>query len=381
MEEQMPVEDPWKPFREVLSSPWEYARAWKEKTGRKVIGHLLPDVPEEIIHAAGALPIAIGGAGVQVSHAQAHIPGYTCSHAMGALDLGLRGDLAVLDGMVIPYVCDTTRNLFHIWNHCFPDMANEFLRLPKRLDYSGAREYLKAEFRRFADAMAKITGRKVGAEELAASITLYNKSRALLREAYQRQHSQPSLWTSERVELLLASALRAPREEHLKWMESLPWDEGSTDSQERVPIYVRGKVWDPPGVMGLLDKLGLLVVEDEIVTGFRSIAKDADLNGDPIEALVNRHFATIPYAGYHLEPSQIVQGFLARVQEAGAKGVVFLNPKFCEAAGFDTPDFQKALEKADIPSLILETSSRGGSLEQVRLRLEAFREMIADEAF
>ncbi len=377
----MNAENPWRPFREVLASPWQYAHDWKLKTGCKVIGHLLPDVPEEILHAAGALPVAIGGAGVQVSHAQAHIPGYTCSHAMGALDLGLRGDLAVLDGMVIPYVCDTTRNLFHIWDHCFPDMANEFLRLPKRLDYSGAREYLKAEFRRFADAAARITGRKVGPDELAASITLYNKSRSLLREAYQRQRLQPSLWTSERVELLLASALRASREEHLKWMESLPWDQGSTDDQERVPVYVRGKVWDPPGIMGIFDKLGLLVVEDEMVTGFRSIAKDAEPNGDPIEALVNRHFATVPYAGYHLEPSQIVQGFLERVQGSSARGVVFLNPKFCEAAGFDTPDFQKALEKINMPSLILETSSRGVSLEQIRLRLEAFQEMIAGEVF
>jgi benzoyl-CoA reductase subunit C len=163
-------------------------------------------------------------------------------------------------------------------------------------------------------------------------------------------------------------------------MGCLPWDEGSTDGQERVPIYVRGKVWDPPGITNLLDNLGLLVVEDEMVTGFRSIAKDADLNGDPIEALVNRHFAMIPYAGYHLKPSQIVQAFLKRVQKSAAKGVVFLNPKFCEAAAFDTPDFEKALEQANIPSLVLETSSRGGSLEQVRLRLEAFREMVADEA-
>jgi benzoyl-CoA reductase subunit C len=381
MEEQMTAEDPWRPFGEVLASPWERADAWKQKTGRKVIGHLLPDVPEEILHAAGALPVAIGGAGVQISYAQAHIPGYTCSHAMGALDLGLRGDLAVLDGMVIPYVCDTTRNLYHIWNHCFPDMANEFLRLPKRLDYSGAKEYLKAEFIRFKDAIAKITGRRVGHSELSASITLYNQSRTALREAYQRQRSQPSIWTSERVGVLLASALRAPREEHLKWMESLPWDEGAMDSQERVPVYVRGKVWDPPGVLDLLDKLGLLVVEDEMVTGLRSIAKDAEVNGDPIEALVNRHFASIPYAGYHLEPEQIVEDFLKRVRGSEARGVVFLNPKFCEAAGFDTPDFQKALGQANIPSLVLETSSRGGSLEQVRLRLEAFREMISDEAF
>lgn len=377
----MNAEDPWRPFKEVLASPWEQALAWKSQTGGKVVGHLLPDVPEEILHAAGALPVAIEGAGVQISHAQAHIPGYTCSHAMGALDMGLRGNLSVLDGMVIPYVCDTTRNLFHIWNHCFPDLPNEFLRIPKRLDYPEARRYLKSEFLRLMDAMGKITGRNIGSEDLAASITLYNKSRAALREAYHRQHVLPSVWTSERVGILLASALRAPRQEHLAWMESLPWDEQQTDSCERIPIYVRGKVWDPPGIFGILDQLGLLVVEDEMVTGFRAIAKDAEVNGDPVDALVNRHFATVPYAGYHLSPSQAVQGFQDRVHSSGARGVLFLNPKFCEAAGFDTPDFQKALEQAGTPSLVLETSSRGVSLEQIRLRLEAFREMIADEVF
>jgi len=258
-------------------------------------------------------------------------------------------------------------------------MANEFLRLPKRMDYSGAREYLKSEFLRFSNSLAKVTGRKVGVEELAESITLYNKSRLKLREAYQRQRLQPSLWTSDRVELLLASALRAPREEHLTWMESLPWDEGPMDVQERVPVYVRGKVWDPPGILDLFDRLGLLVVEDEMVTGFRSIAIDAQVNGDPVEALVNRHFSTVPYAGYYLAPPLTVQGFLGRVRASGAKGVIFLNPKFCEAASFDTPDFQQALVKASIPSLVLETSSRGVSLEQIRLRLEAFQEMIAGE--
>jgi len=75
----------------------------------------------------------------------------------------------------------------------------------------------------------------------------------------------------------------------------------------------------------------------------------------------------------------MVEGFLKRVRTSRAKGVIFLNPKFCEAAAFDTPDFQKALQAANIPSLILETSARGISLGQVRLRLEAFREMLSGD--
>ncbi len=172
----------------------------------------------------------------------------------------------------------------------------------------------------------------------------------------------------------------APREEHLAWMDALPWDEKTSDDPvDRIPIYVRGKVGDPPGILDLLDSLGMTVVRDEIVTGFRGIEFDAGPGGDPLDALVARHFSMVPYAGYHLEPDQAVAGFLERVRSSRAQGVIFLNPKFCEAAAFDTPDFQKALNEAQIPSLILETSARGASADQVRLRLEAFREMIAGD--
>ncbi len=376
----MNSEGPWKPFREVLQAPFEAARKWKERTSGKVIGHLLPDVPEEIIHAAGALPVAIEGASVSVSHSQAHIPGYTCAHAMGALELGLRGDLELLDGMVIPYVCDTTRNLFHIWNHCVPGISNEFLRLPKRLEYPEARSYLEAEFTRFMQAMERIGGVSAGQERLEASVSLYNKSRARLREAYERHRRQPSLWSAERVNLLIGSALRAPREDHLAWMEALPWDDNSSDDlSQKFPLYVRGKVWDPRSVLEILDSLDFIVTRDEIVTGFRGIAHDAELNGDPVKALVERHLASVPYAGYHVNPAQVVEGFVDRVRESGACAVLFLNPKFCEAAAFDLPDLQKALKSLEIPSLVLETSARGVPMEQIRLRLEAFREMISGE--
>lgn len=371
--------DAWKPFRDSVEAPWQRALAWKENTGRPVIGHLLPDVPEEIIHAAGALPMAVEGAGVQGTQAQAHIPGYTCSHAMGAVELGMRHDLDVLDGMIIPYVCDTTRNLYHIWNHCFPHKASEFLRLPKRIDYPGAAEYLKAEYTRLLEFLSRISEKPAGPRQLADSLNLYNRSRSELRRAYQMQKEQPTVWTSDKVQCVFRSAMYVPREDHLKWMEGLPWDEKVHDTRQRVPVYVRGKVWDPPGVLDMFDTMGLLVVGDEMVTGYRGVAVDAIPDGDPIEALVRRHLSMTPYAGYHQQPAKMVSSFLDRVQSSGARGVIFLNPKFCEAAGFDTPDFQTALYEAEIPSLILETSSRGVALEQIRVRLEAFHEMIAGE--
>lgn len=377
----MTLQDPWLPFGTAMEAPLEHAREWKKSTGGKVVGHLLPDVPEEIIHAAGGLPIAVEGAGTQISRALAHMPGYTCSHAMGALEMGLSGNLDVLDAMVIPYVCDTTRNLFHIWDRCFPQMANEFLRLPKRLHHPAAKIYLRAEFERLLNFVSGITGVTAGIDDLSRSCALYNRSRQLLREAYRMKNFAPAVWTHARLGLLFSSALRTPRKDHITWMEALPWDTAPDGSDRRIPIYVRGKVWDPPSILGLFDELGLVVVQDEIVTGFRAVAQDVATDDDPFQGLVDRHMALCPYPGYHLEPKRIVESLLDRVRESGAAGVVFLNPKFCEAAGFDTPDLLNSLKSNSIPSLVLETSSRGIAPAQIRLRLEAFRELMADELF
>ncbi len=373
---------PWSPFQEVMADPLQWARSWKESTGGKVIGHLLPDVPEEIIHAAGALPLALEGAGIAISQAQAALPGYTCSHAMGLLEMGLKGELDFLDGLIIPYVCDTTRNLYHTWSHRFPDRAHEFLRLPKRLDHPGARDYLRAEFERLCSSLGLMTGHMPTPEDLRLSLQLYEQSRAQLKRAYRLHRERPSIWSAERLWLLTSSAMRAPRQEHLCWMQALPWDiEPAAKPNGRVPIYVRGKVWDPPGILEMLDRLGLLIAGDEMVSGFRSIAGELEAPKEPLEALVSRHVSLPLYPGYHKEPARVVQDFLARVKVSSARGVLFLNPKFCEAAGFDLPDLQKALENNGIPSLVLETSARGVSLAQIQVRLEAFREMMTQELF
>ena len=376
--------DLWKPFQEVTEDPVEWVRKWKSETNGIVVGHLLPDAPEEIIHASGALPFAVAGAGVTGNRAAAHIPAYTCAHAMGALEAGLNGSLDFLDGMVIPYVCDTTRNLFHVWSRCFPDKFNEFLRIPKRIGDPGAKIYLRAEFERFWISVTGLTGKTCDEDALKAGIDLYNRSRGCLREAYRLHRKNPSVWTMERVRLLTESAMRVPRDLHLQWMEALPWDaSGNPDekTEEKIPIYVKGKVWDPPEITALLDESGFTVVSDEIVTGFRSAAENAPYDEAPLDSLVTRHMNLAPYPGYHMEPKEIVDGFVDRVKRSGARGVLFLNPKFCEAAGFDTPDMEAALKEAGIPDLVLETSARGAPLGQIRVRLEAFGEILSREDF
>jgi benzoyl-CoA reductase/2-hydroxyglutaryl-CoA dehydratase subunit BcrC/BadD/HgdB len=351
------------------------------RSGIDVIGHVLPDVPEEIIHSCGALSFGIQGAGAAGSRAGAVFPAFTCNHAAGALELGMSGALSFMKGIVIPYVCDTTRNLGHLWPRLVPGPKAEFLRLPKRLDFPDVKEYLRAEFTRIAAALGRTTGRPPTDEGLHDAIRLFNKTRRLLRLAYDKHGKHSDSWTMTRLHRLLCASTALPRQDLLDKLERLPFEEtpATAETRTRKQLYLKGKVWDPPYLASILDELDFVLVGDELVTGLRSIAVDASEEGDPIEALVDRHLALTTYPGFHVDARDAVRAFRDRVASTGAKAVLFVNPKFCEAAAFDTPDFRSALEKDGIPSLVLETSAGGVSPAQIRVRLEAFREMISDE--
>ena len=46
-------------FKDMLRNRHEYAKTWKERTGRKVLGYFETYFPEELAYAAGMLPVRI----------------------------------------------------------------------------------------------------------------------------------------------------------------------------------------------------------------------------------------------------------------------------------------------------------------------------------
>ena len=91
------------------------ARAWKEHTGGKVVGLFCCSVPEELIHAAGMLPVRLLGEHEDTSEADVHFPVNVCPYPKACFDQALKGRYDYLDGMVVPNVCDMVRAMFGFW--------------------------------------------------------------------------------------------------------------------------------------------------------------------------------------------------------------------------------------------------------------------------
>jgi len=73
-----------------------------KRQGGKVFGWLCTYVPEEIIHAAGILPVRVTGYSqeMELEDGNAYMYINNCSYSRSCLQMGLRGEYEFLDGMV-----------------------------------------------------------------------------------------------------------------------------------------------------------------------------------------------------------------------------------------------------------------------------------------
>jgi bcr-type benzoyl-CoA reductase subunit C len=365
-------------FARVTHKVYAKLGEYKKKEKKKAIGFFLTDLPEEIIHAAGMLPIAILGNKDNISLADAYLQTFACSLVRSTLESKLNHTLDTLDGMVIPHICDTTQCLASIWRITFPNEYFDDLVFPKRRDQESARAYLINELKRFKHGLEDYFQLKITEQNLWKSIQIYNQNRQLLRELYALKRTYPQALHEQEFFTIIKASMLMPKEEHNRLLSELMEDlkKRQVRPEKRIKLVVSGMVPEPSQALGLIDELGGTIVDDDFCIGSRYFAEDIHINHDPIEAIADRHLRRTPFSGYHIIGEEMGDSLLERVEHTGAQGVIFWHLKFCEVYNFDYPDQKKRLEEKNIPHLLLETELQMTSLEQLRTRLQAFMEML-----
>jgi len=396
-------------FTEAQESPYTN---WPDRyPDHRAMGYFCTYVPEELIHAAGFVPVRIRSGGETPSRADAHLQSYTCALCRSALDQALRGDLDFLQGVVFPHTCDTLQALTDIWRMSFPDPYVETIVQPVTLSSPSTRPYLIAELQRFRRSLEELIGQEISDQALSASIELYNEKRRLLARLYDLRDrlSAPELFAAtdagfvmppEDYNPLLGELVELLAEQKLNVPPSLPGrGRGRVDPQEPRPpgLILVGAVLDDPAILTIVEELEARIVGDDLCTGSRYFAQPAETDGDPIAALADRYLKRLPCpAKYHPE-NERDEHLIRLVNETQADGVVFVLLKFCDPHAFDyamisplsfppppvPPNFGGAGGRdegggATVPHLRLEME-HAPALDQWRTRLQAFLEMIKQE--
>lgn len=368
-----------------MSDPASVIRDDAVREPVKIIGHLMADVPEELVHAAGAHPFGIVlYDGTDLNRADAHLQTWACSPVRCAFGMALTGKLDFLDGLIVPVICDTTRTVYTLWKKVRPFNFTEAFLLPRQLYRPSARNYLLGEMGRLKARLEQFTDRRITARDLYRSIRLYNRNRALLRCLYDFHVRHPEVLGNRSVYDVIRASFLIPKEVHsdlvARLISALEQEAAGLKKKKekpRVRVFVSGKLGEPPVLMDVLDQAGAVCVGDDLCTGSRYIAGDAAENGDPYVALADRQLDRLP-AAFFANKQDRRDFMIKKVRETKANGVIFLHLKFCEPENYDYPYLEESLRAAGIPALRLETEVGNVSLGQIRTRVGAFVEMLEE---
>ena len=347
---------------------------------RKVIGFFCPYVPEELLHAAGALPFRLMGTPTEISLVSAHLPTYCCHLVKSSLENLLRGELDFLYGVIFSHTCDSMQGLSDIWAHQGRNPIHFNLMIPTHLDSEYSRSYLKAEMERFKDFLESHLG-SITPSNLKDSIQLFNRIREKLKEIYNRRRDGVIQLPGNYFAQIIRAGYWMNRARYLELLEELldALPETIRDSKYLVPIYLSGNMVHSPSYLSLFEEAGAKVVQDDLCSGTRFLRLRVPENIDPMDGLIDRYLTSFICPTKHKGPHAHIEALLNGVQESGAKGVIFLLYKYCETHFFDYPHLKQSLELKGIPTLLLEVEDPSYSIGQLKVRIQAFVEMLTSD--
>jgi benzoyl-CoA reductase subunit C len=371
-----PLDEALAACRDLVEDPTcPTVKRWRD-AGGKVVGHFQVYFPEEIVHAAGMLPVKLRGAPVEPTRADSHFGSYLCSILKTSLELVLNGTLE-LDMFVSPPICDAARNLAAIWGRNY-DYPCQILYLPQNPNSAYSATYLRDEYDRLQRTVEEVAGGETRADDLRRSIEVFNDNRRLLRELYDLKREKPWLVTADEAYCLVSVGGLIPRDEHNDLLRTVlgQLEERDAKPQDRIRVVFEGGFCEQPP-LDLIRMLGrtCYVVDDDFLIGLRWIVEDVPTDGDALLNIAESYLHRSSYSPVQHDNRKPKEKMLVeRVEGARADAVIVAAAKMCEPGLEEQVAYTHALDEKGIPYFVSEFEENMVSFEHLELQVETFLE-------
>lgn len=358
-------------------------KAWRARTGGRVVGCLPTYSPKELIHAAGLLPVHLRGGGdqLEIIRGDAYFQSYICQMPRGIIELALSHRLDDFDGFVFPAICDVIRNLSGIWQLLFPDKLARYLDIPQNFDVEVGGAFYAEELGRLLADLEKLAGHPVTDEALRASIAAYNANRRSVEALMTLRADKPWLVPADEAYLIIRAGDVLPVEEHTamvdRYVALVPQLDRPVRDHSRVVVSGAFCEQPPLGLIKTLERAGCYIVWDDMTIHCRFIHGDVSTDGDPKLALARAFIerAVESASVYSCRGSKGAE-LCRTVKTSGAQGVTFAAPSFCDPALLDQPMLQAALDQQKIPWTAFKYAENLGQFQVIREQAGTFSDSI-----
>jgi len=346
--------------------------------GKKVIGCFPPYTPEELVHAAGMIPLGLWGGNKEPVLAKSYLPPFACPIMQADMEFGLTGAYKGLSAVIIPTLCDTLRCMTQNWRFGMKSIPMIPIVYPQNRKSPASIEYLIDEYETIAAVMATITGQMITEKALCEAIEIYNEHNATMNNFSKVANEHLDIITPTIRHIVMKSAFFFEKAEHTTVVKEIIYE------LQKLPVYkftgkkviLTGITCEPNELLKIFEDNSIAVVGDDLAQESRQYRTDAPSKGGAMKRLALQWNARHGCSLVHEEGKPRGSMLLKMCQDTSATGVVNCLMKFCDPEEYDQPYFEVDLKNGGIPTLTIEINQHTASLEQISTRIESFAEMI-----
>ena len=362
-------------FKALVENRHEYARAWKKKTGGKVLAWFEPYFPEEVAYAAGVLPIR-----ALAKHEPDDVSDkwiYACCYPVrDIVNQFLKGRYDYVDGLVNVEGCQWMYNAFEVASNNAPDLFSEYLFVPDHTDAPTSKHVVRSELNVFKTKMEEFSGNKITDADLDKAIEIYNKNRLLLKQISElRRQERPLIHGAEMMNIVLAAQVMDKAEMNEILEKFIPELENRTPGKDRIRLMLIGSETFDTQLEELVEALGGDIVVDELDNGTGYYWNNIIPQKDRLMAIglkyLGRPKNPIKDNNWRRRPQHIFE----LSEDYNVDGVLVVKQTYCHLHGTDNYAVWKILRDRYLPYHFMERDMHL-PVEEATLRFESFMNML-----
>ncbi|WP_419024001.1 2-hydroxyacyl-CoA dehydratase subunit D [Emergencia sp.] len=359
--------------------PGKTILATREETGKDLVGCFPIHTPEEIVYAAGCVPVGMWGGRTEIQLADKYLQSFCCSIMRTNVELAMRGTYDMLKAVIIPTFCDTMKCIVDNMKLAMPKVPTIAMAYPQHRTLSAGVEYTVSEIKRVRHQLELILGKIITERQIEEAFAVYEEYRQAMRRFTEISAEHPDIITARKRHLLIKAGQFMDKAIYTRMIKEI-----SRGLEDELPsgfqgtrVVVTGLLSEPIEMLDIFDENHVAIGADDLSLGSRlwRTSTRRDVN-DVFQKMACR-IADQEGDTFLYEPEKKKgQMLVDMAEECRADGIIVLMMKFCDPEEYDYPIYKEEVEAASVPMLYLEIDQQLTSFEQIRTRVQSFTEML-----
>lgn len=354
-----------------------------KKEGRKAVGYYCLYSPTELAVAAGAIPLPLCGTrNDPIETAETILPRNLCPLIKSSFGFAVSDTCPFFrfsDLVIADTTCDGKKKMFEILAQYKP---LHILQLPQNQNIQKSLSAWYDEIVIYKETLEKHLDVTISNERIYKAIKLMNRERNARKALMDLGRRIPTpISGMELLEIMFRVGFLADKEKGISLMNEVVADISQNSKEQTSLNGPRLLLTGVPVGLGshkvvqIAEQAGASVVAFESCSGYKQAFLVEEEEPDPLMSLAKAYLATpcsvmSPNTDRFNLLEEMIEGF-------AVDGVIDLTWQACHTYNVESHLVQKFVqEKFDLPFLHLESDYSEADTEQLRVRIEAFLEML-----